>query len=76
MKMNGQSPQSVQLTSTYDPYVYQTLSSIVGKKIVVQTVRNALQGTLASVMPDHIVVEINQTPFFVRTQEIIWVSPS
>lgn len=73
--MNGQQ-QPVQLTSVYDPYVYQTLSSVTGKNIVVQTTRGSLQGTLANVLPDHIVVEINQTPFFIRTQEIIWVSPS
>ncbi|PPA69769.1 YuzF family protein [Jeotgalibacillus proteolyticus] len=74
--MNGQSQQTVQLTSMYDPYVYQTLSGVVGNNIVVQTIRGSLQGTLTSVLPDHIVIEINKTPFFIRTQQIIWVSPS
>ncbi|MDG5472761.1 YuzF family protein [Jeotgalibacillus sp. ET6] len=74
--MNGQSPQSLQFTTLYDPYVYQTLNTIIGTNIVVQTTRNSLQGKLTTVMPDHIVVEINQTPFFIRTQQIIWVSPS
>ena len=74
--MNGQSQQAVHLTSMYDPYVYQTLSSIVGSHVVVQTTKNPIQGTLSTVMPDHIVIEINGTPFFVRIQEIVWVSPS
>ncbi|MEW9500954.1 YuzF family protein [Jeotgalibacillus marinus] len=74
--MNGQPQQSVQLTSTYDPYLYQTLSDLMGNEIVVQTTKNTLQGTLSGVTPDHIVININRTPFFVRIQRIVWVSPS
>ncbi|HSO58217.1 MAG TPA: DUF2642 domain-containing protein, partial [Paenisporosarcina sp.] len=59
------------------PYVYQTLTSIIGKEIVVQLSNNSVvKGVLTQVLPDHIVVETNKTPFFVRTQQIIWVSPA
>jgi hypothetical protein len=75
MLMNDQEQQSVEYVSHYDPYVYQTLTAVVGKKIVVQLTNNSLVvGMLTRVLPDHIVVEKNETPFFVRSQEIIWVS--
>ncbi|KGX93767.1 hypothetical protein N781_00775 [Pontibacillus halophilus JSM 076056 = DSM 19796] len=62
--------------SLYDPYVYQTLQSVTGSQLVVETTKGTLRGTLTTVMPDHIVVEIDGTPFFIRTQQIVWVSPS
>jgi hypothetical protein len=63
------------LQSFYDPYVYQTLLTIVGQMVTVQTVRGSVRGSLKTVMPDHLVVESNETPFFIRTQQIIWVFP-
>jgi hypothetical protein len=63
------------LQSFYDPYVYQTLLTIVGQMVTVQTIRGSVRGSLKTVMPDHIVVESNETPFFIRTQQIIWVFP-
>ncbi len=68
--------QQSSMLSWIDPYVYQTLLSIQGKRIVVETTRGSLRGRLQTVMPDHIVIEVNQVPFFVRTQQIVWVSPS
>ena len=63
------------LLSFYDPYVYQTLKTIVGKLVTVQTIRGSVRGSLKNVLPDHIVVESNGTPFFIRTQQNIWVFP-
>jgi hypothetical protein len=63
------------LLSFYDPYVYQTLATIVGKTVTVQTIRGSVRGSLKTVLPDHIVVESNGTPFFIRTHQIIWVFP-
>ena len=51
------------LLSFYDPYVYQTLTTIVGKIVTVQTIRGSVRGSLKNVLPDHIVVESNGTPF-------------
>ncbi|MDZ5472766.1 YuzF family protein [Bacillus sp. 31A1R] len=71
--MNSVSPT---LFSLIDPYVYQTLLTIVGREVTVQTVRGTVRGNLKTVMPDHVVVESAGTPFFIRTQQIIWVFPS
>lgn len=59
-----------------DPYVFQTLSSIVGVKVAVQTTRGSVRGTLKNVQPDHIVVEMGGNSFFIRIQHIIWVVPN
>lgn len=75
--MNGHPEKSVEFVSNFDPYVYQTLTSIIGTEIVVQLTNNSVvKGELSKVLPDHIVVETNKTPFFIRTQQIIWVSPA
>ncbi|MFC0524438.1 YuzF family protein [Pontibacillus salicampi] len=62
--------------SFYDPYVYKTLTSVIGSSVTVQTTQGSVRGTLTNVLPDHIVVEMNNTPFFIRTQQIVWVFPS
>lgn len=43
--------------------------------MTVQTARGSVRGILKQVLPDHIVVEVAGTPFYVRTQQIIWVFP-
>jgi hypothetical protein len=58
-----------------DPYVFQTLTTIVGNVIAVQTTRGSVRGVLKTVMPDHIVVEMGGTPFYILTKQIIWVNP-
>ncbi|MCV9886175.1 YuzF family protein [Metabacillus halosaccharovorans] len=70
--MNQQTPSFV---SHVDPYVYQTLHGITGAFVVVQTIRGSVSGNLKTVMPDHIVVESGGSPFYIRTQQIIWVIP-
>lgn len=72
--MNSHS-QNVSMNSAIDPYVYQTLLSIQGTSIVVQTTQGSVRGLLKTVMPDHVVVEVSENPFFVRTQQIVWVHP-
>ncbi|MBM7542062.1 YuzF family protein [Amphibacillus cookii] len=70
--MNEQTPSFV---NVIDTYVYQTLQSIERSEIVVQTTQGTVTGLLRSVMPDHIVVESGGSPFFIRTQQIVWVIP-
>ncbi|GGF33690.1 hypothetical protein GCM10010954_36030 [Halobacillus andaensis] len=62
--------------SLYDPYVVQTLQSVCGHPVTVQTTQGSIRGILRNVMPDHIVIENSGVPFFVRTQQIVWVFPS
>lgn len=59
-----------------DPYVYQTLTGIIGTNVIVQTAKGSVTGVLQDVKPDHIVVNMGGSPFFIRTQQIVWVSPS
>ncbi|RDU36029.1 hypothetical protein DRW41_15685 [Neobacillus piezotolerans] len=59
-----------------DPYVFQALSGIVGSNVAVETSRGSVRGRLASVQPDHIVVELGRNAFFIRTAQIVWVVPN
>ncbi|MBE1554522.1 YuzF family protein [Sporosarcina limicola] len=73
--MNGQQSE-VKMVSAFDPYFYQTLLSFRSKNIVINTTKNPIQGSLITVMPDHVVIEVSGTPFYVRVQEIVWVTLS
>ncbi|SKC73706.1 DUF2642 domain-containing protein [Maledivibacter halophilus] len=67
----------VQMISLIDPYVVETLESIIGKRVIVDTVRGVVQGNLIEVKPDHIVLkELEEDqPTFVRIQQIVFVMP-
>lgn len=58
-----------------DPYVYETLCGMQNQSIAVQTARGSVRGVLKKVMPDHIVVQMGGSPFYVRTDQIIWIQP-
>ncbi|MCA1320539.1 YuzF family protein [Bacillus tianshenii] len=58
-----------------EPFVYQTLMSIKGSTVVVETSRGSIRGILRDVKPDHIVLFEGDSSFFVRSAEIIWVMP-
>lgn len=66
--------EQIQWTIT-DPYVYAKASELVGVMAEVQTTHGAVRGTLKEVQPDHIVVEMGGTPFYIRTQQIVWFFP-
>lgn len=63
-----------QIGSMSNPYLYETVKMMVGQSVAVQTVKNVQQGILTSVFPDHIVVEVCNVPFFIRMEEIVWVT--
>lgn len=65
----------VQYVTSYDPFVVETLQSIQGAKVVVQTTKGSVRGEIADVKPDHIVIQTENTSFFIRIQEIVWVMP-
>lgn len=58
-----------------DPYVFEALSQLQNQSIAVQTTRGSVRGVLRMVMPDHIVVYMGGSPFYIRTEQIIWVHP-
>lgn len=70
-------PMPMQI-SCVDPYVVAALMTLIGKQIVVETVRGSLHGTLIDVKPDHIVIgEINDdSRFFIRIAEIVHIMPN
>jgi hypothetical protein len=60
---------------TYEPFVVQTLQSVMGKMLVVETVKDTLRGTLMDVKPDHIAMQVGDKVFFVRICQIVTVMP-
>lgn len=58
-----------------DPYVYDSFKKLQNQSIAVQTVRGSVRGVLRTVMPDHIVVHMGGSPFYIRTEQIIWIQP-
>lgn len=71
--MSGQQ-SAVEVVSIVDSYLYQRLLSFKDKNVVINTTKNPLQGILHSVSPDHVVIEVSDTPFYVRIQEIVWIT--
>lgn len=58
-----------------NPFLYETLKSMIGQQVAIQvTGMQVKQGVLRSVLPDHIVLMVFQTPFFIRMDEIVWAT--
>ncbi|MES5868900.1 DUF2642 domain-containing protein [Bacillus cereus group sp. RP32] len=62
------------MVSTPNPYVYQTLQTVIGKYVVIETVRDNVRGKLKDVKPDHLLIE-DTVPYIVRIQQIVWIMP-
>ncbi|UTR11488.1 YuzF family protein [Evansella sp. LMS18] len=75
MAENRNTQGSVQYISLYDPFLNETLRSLIGRHVVIETGRGTVQGQLMEVKPDHITVQSKDTTFFIRIQEIIWAMP-
>jgi len=73
-----QNTQPIKYTTLTEPYVVETLRMIIGRSVVIETVRGNLQGILADVKPDHVVVKSydSDTVFYVRLQQIVHVMPT
>lgn len=71
--MSGKQSQ-IEMVSLVDSYLYQKLLSFRNMNVVINTTKNPLQGLLNSVSPDHVVIEVSNTPFYVRIQEIVWIT--
>ncbi|MCD7036219.1 YuzF family protein [Metabacillus sp. GX 13764] len=73
--MANQQSESPKMVTLVEPYVYHTLQGAIGKTIIVQTVRDTLRGKLTDVKPDHAVIQIDGSTFFVRLQHIVYIMP-
>jgi len=73
--MSGKNSE-VEMVSIVDSYLYQRLLSFRNMNVVINTTKNPLQGLLSSVSPDHVVIEVSdrKVPFYVRIQEIVWIT--
>ena len=73
-----QNIQPIQYTTLIEPYVIEALRMIIGRSVVIETVRGNLQGIIADVKPDHVVVRSydKDTVFYVRLQQIVHVMPT
>ncbi len=76
-EMNNRNEFPMDTVTLVDPYVVQTLQTVIGNRILVDTLRGAIQGTLVDVKPDHIVLKEREDdqPVFVRIQQIVFVMP-
>ncbi|PEV83910.1 hypothetical protein CN442_30780, partial [Bacillus thuringiensis] len=50
--LKGNDLSEQHMVSTPNPYVYQTLQSVIGKHVVIETVRGNVRGKLKDVKPD------------------------
>jgi hypothetical protein len=73
-----QNGQEIEYIVALEPWVVETLRSILGRSVVIETVRGNLQGVLTDVKPDHVVVRSydGDTSFYVRLQQIVHVMPT
>ncbi|WP_260471947.1 YuzF family protein [Bacillus sp. HMF5848] len=67
-------PQPMQVM-VVEPFVYQALMSLKGKRVVLDTTRGPVNGIVVDAKPDHVVIQERDSTFFVRTCEIIWIMP-
>ncbi|MEW9109601.1 DUF2642 domain-containing protein [Cytobacillus gottheilii] len=58
-----------------EPYVYAAVSSLVGKRAVVETSRGSVSGTVLDAKLDHIAIQEAESTFFIRLCEIVWIMP-
>lgn len=58
-----------------DQCVVETLTSVIGKNVVLETTRGGIDGCVVAVKPDHVVLETRHKKFFVRIAEIVWIMP-
>ncbi|MEK4838609.1 DUF2642 domain-containing protein [Bacillus thuringiensis] len=68
--LEGNDLSEQNMVSVPNPYVYHTLQSVIGKHVVIETVR----GKLKDVKPDHLLIE-DTVPYIIRIQQIVWIMP-
>lgn len=74
--MNDKPQGTVEFVSQFEGYVYQAAKGLKDKMIAIQTTRSTMQGILKGVAPDHLVLDVSGTPFYIRIQQIVWISPT
>jgi hypothetical protein len=65
----------VHTVSSIDPYVVHALSRLVGRCVLFETTRGAIEGTIIDVKPDHVLLQLHTRQACVRIAEIVWTMP-
>ncbi len=66
----------VQMNSFSNAYWLDAIQHYLGQMVAVQQTGNHVQhGILAAVCPDYILLDVCRTPFYIRTDQIVWVTP-
>ncbi|MDO7906689.1 DUF2642 domain-containing protein [Paenibacillus sp. JX-17] len=73
--MTPQMPPQAITVFPVDPYVVETLRSVTGKWVLIETTRGHVDGCVVDCKPDHVILENRRSKFFVRISEIVWIMP-
>ena len=68
-------PQQVHTVSSIDPYVVEALCRLIGRCVLFETTRGAIEGTIMDVKPDHVLLQLHTRQACVRIAEIVWTMP-
>ena len=74
MQQQMQMPQAI-MVYPIDPYVVETLMSVKGKHVLLESTRGGISGCVMDVKPDHVVLDNRGRKSFVRICEIVWIMP-
>ncbi|MCT8138344.1 YuzF family protein [Anaerobacillus sp. CMMVII] len=67
---------NTQYQTMVDPFVIQTLQTVIGKELIVETTKDTIRGILKDVKLDHITLMAGNSPFFIRIQQIVSIMPT
>ena len=66
----------VQQMSYANAYWIEAIQPFLGQMVAVQQTGNHVQhGILAAICPDYILLDVCRTPFYIRMEQIVWVTP-
>ncbi|WP_325050442.1 DUF2642 domain-containing protein [Cohnella endophytica] len=69
------SPNQILTVSNVDPYVVEALRRLIGRCVLLETTRGAIEGTIVDVKPDHVLLQLHSRQACVRIAEIVWTMP-
>jgi len=66
----------IKTVSLVDPYVVEALRRLIGRCVLFETTRGAIEGTIMDVKPDHVLLHLHHNrEACVRIAEIVWTMP-
>lgn len=66
----------VQFGQMENYYFSEATQALIGQMVAVQMTSNHVkQGTLKGILPDHLLLDVCTVPFFIRLEEVQWITP-